>query len=74
MTALLEKALTRVSNLPEQEQDFFASIIMQEIDSEERWDSLFADPRSQPVLDQMAAGALAEFAAGRTVSGGFGDA
>ncbi len=73
MTALLERALTRVTKLPEKAQDFVASIIIQELDSDERWDALFEDPRSQSLLDQMAGTALTDFEAGRTVAGGFGE-
>ena len=72
MTASLEKAFTRVSSLPAKDQDFVASLILQELDSGEHWDALLADPRSQSVLDLLAAEAVAEFEAGQTVTGGFG--
>jgi hypothetical protein len=72
MTDLLEKALSRVASLPAKEQDFVASIIMQELDSGERWDTLFADARSQALLERLGREALAEHEAGRTSEGGFG--
>jgi len=73
MTALLEKALARAASLPAEQQDFVASIILEELDGNERWEALLADPRSQSAIDQLAAEGIAEFDAGRTVPGGFGD-
>ncbi len=64
MTRLLEKALSEVAKLNEPEQDALASILLEEIASEERWSKAFAD--SQDVLSSLADEALAEYAAGRT--------
>lgn len=64
MTQLLEKALSEVAKLNEPEQDALASILLEEIASEERWSRAFAD--SQDVLSNLADEALAEHAAGRT--------
>jgi hypothetical protein len=64
MTQLLEKALSEVAKLNEPEQDALASILLEEIASEERWSKAFAD--SQDVLSSLADEALAEHAAGRT--------
>jgi hypothetical protein len=72
MTAKLEKAMERVAGLPEEGQDFVASVILQELESDERWETLFHDPRSQGLLDRLAGEALAEFDAGVTKEGGFG--
>jgi hypothetical protein len=65
MTQLMEQAFERVSGLPDEEQNAIASIILREIESEERWNELFAQPRSIDLLSQMADGALAEARAGR---------
>lgn len=64
MTQLLEQAVKRLSSLPENEQDAFASQILSELDSEKRWDTLFESP--QDMLAEMAAEALAEDRAGKT--------
>lgn len=64
MTQLLEKAVKRLSSLPESEQDALASQILSELDSEKRWDALFAS--SQDMLAEMAAEARAEDRAGKT--------
>jgi hypothetical protein len=47
MTALLEKALSRVNALPPEGQDALASLILEEIESEKKWDELFAGTQSQ---------------------------
>jgi hypothetical protein len=73
MTKMLEKAMTRVASLPDEGQDFVASVILHELDSSERWERLFLDPRSQGLLDNLASEAIAEFDKGLTKEGGFGD-
>ena len=64
MTALLEKALNKINALPPEEQDAVASLILEEIESEKRWDELFAG--SQGPLAQLAREAIAEYKAGKT--------
>lgn len=64
MTKLLEQALSALSQLPENEQDAIASLILEEIASEERWNQAFAN--SQIQLAQLANEALAEFQQGKT--------
>jgi hypothetical protein len=64
MTQLLEKALTQIAKLSESEQDALATILLEEIESEERWSEAFA--RSQEKLAELAREALADHAAGRT--------
>jgi len=65
VTQLMEQAFERASGLTEEEQNAIASIILREIESEERWNELFAQPRSVDVLSQMADEAMAEARAGR---------
>jgi hypothetical protein len=65
MTKLLEKAFAEASKLPEPAQDALAAIVLREIESEERWDELFARPGSADVLSRMADEALAEAQDGR---------
>ena len=64
MTELLEKAMAEAAKLPEEEQDAFAAWILGELESERRWDELFA--RSQDMLAEMAAEARREYRAGLT--------
>jgi len=65
MTKLLDQAIQKVKQLPEQDQDAIASIILQEIESEHRWDELFARSESADLLARMADEAMAEVRAGR---------
>ncbi|HEX7192843.1 MAG TPA: hypothetical protein VF381_14845 [Thermoanaerobaculia bacterium] len=64
MTTLLEKAMAEASKLPEQEQEAFAAWILAELESERRWDDLFA--RSQGLLAKMSEEARREYRAGLT--------
>jgi hypothetical protein len=65
MTELLERAFAEASKLPEAEQDELASILLQELEAERRWDELFARSESAELLSRMADAALAEARAGR---------
>jgi len=64
MTKLLEKVFVEASKLPQQEQDAFATWMLEELASERRWAELFA--KSTHALEQLADEALAEYRAGRT--------
>ena len=64
MTELLEKAFNEAAKLPAEEQDKFAQWILDELESEARWDQAFAE--SQDMLAQLADEALAEFRRGET--------
>ncbi len=64
MTALLEKAFTEISRLPQAEQDELAAILLEELTSEQRWAELFA--KSHDKLAKLADEALAEFKEGKT--------
>jgi hypothetical protein len=64
MTKLLEKALSRIAKLPESAQDEIAHIILNELESEKKWDAKFT--KSQSLLEKMAVSALAEHRAGKT--------
>ena len=66
MTTLLKKAIEELSSLPEEKQDFYAQEILDSLEGDEQWDALFADPRSEMLLSQMAAEALEEYKAGET--------
>jgi hypothetical protein len=64
MTKLLEEAIAAVSQLSEIDQDAIASLILQELASEQRWAEAFA--KSEAQLAQLADEALAEFKQGKT--------
>ena len=64
MTELLEQAFAAAANLLDSEQDALATIILEELISEQRWQQAFT--RTGDVLAQLADKALAEHHAGRT--------
>ena len=64
MTALLEKAMGRVSVLPPKQQNALARLLLAELDSESQWSESFST--SQPELADLACAALAEHRAGKT--------
>ena len=66
MTRLLEEAFKEASQLPQDRQDELAQRILEGL-ADRRWDELFADPRSEALLDQLADEALADYRAGRTL-------
>lgn len=65
MTKLLEKAYERIAQLPEQEQDNIATLILDELDSEDQWSDKFT--ASASVLEKLAQKALEEHRAGKTL-------
>jgi hypothetical protein len=68
MTQLLEQALAKVRNLSQTEQDAIASLILEELADEQRWDEAFA--RSQDQLAKLAAKVREDIRAGRVRAGG----
>ena len=66
MIDALEEAFKEVAQLPEDEQRYIIEIIRQEIASEHHWQTLFHDPRSEPLLEKLVNEALAEDAFGET--------
>ena len=64
MTELLEQAIAKIKNLPESEQDTIATIILEELEDETKWDKSFAN--SQDLLASLAGEAMEEYAAGET--------
>ena len=64
MGKLLEKVVAEAKKLPEQEQEAFAAWALAELESEKKWDELFA--RSQDLLSRMAAEAKRDYLEGRT--------
>ena len=64
MTDLLEKAFSEASKLSTEEQDKFATWMLDELASEQRWESAFSN--SGTSLAELANEALAEHHAMRT--------
>ena len=62
----MKKAIEALSKPSEKKQDFYAREILDAIEGDKKWDQLFADPRSETLLSQMAAKARAEYEAGKT--------
>jgi hypothetical protein len=68
MTELLARAFAKASELPDDEQDVIAALILKEIESDERWETLFSE--SQDELAKFAEEALAEHRAGKSRGSG----
>jgi hypothetical protein len=66
MIESLKEAFNEVAKLPEDEQRRIVEVIKEEIASEKRWQTLFHDFKSEYVLRDMVAEALAEDEAGET--------
>lgn len=64
MTQLLKKAFKKASGLPEIEQNAIARWLLEEIESDKKWDTSFA--QSEDILDILADEALAEYKKGET--------
>lgn len=64
MTELLEQAIEHLRTLDADQQDAIATLIMEELEDEAKWDASFAS--SQDLLADLAAEAMAEYNAGQT--------
>ena len=64
MTELLQEAIAKIQTLSDEEQDSIATIILEELEDEKKWEQAFAD--SQDVLAKLAAEAMMEYQAGKT--------
>ncbi len=69
MTRLLEQALAELAKLPADEQDAIATLILEELADEQRWQATFA--ASQDKLAKMADKVRADIRAGRVHKMGF---
>ena len=66
MTMLLEKAFKKASQLPKIEQNVFAKWVLEELETEKKWEGLFSE--SEDLLDKLADEALADDKQGKTKS------
>jgi len=64
MTKLLERAFKEAGKLPEVEQNALAKWVLEELESERKWEKAFAG--SEDVLDSLADEALTEHKRGKT--------
>jgi len=64
MTILLEKAFKKASQLSKVEQNVFAKWVLEELETEKRWEGMFAE--SEDLLDKLADEALAADRQGKT--------
>ncbi|MCC7087796.1 MAG: hypothetical protein M9925_12310 [Chloroflexi bacterium] len=64
MVTKLAEAIARIQELDEESQEMWGAWILEGIESERKWDELFAT--SQDLLEEMADRALAEEKAGLT--------
>jgi hypothetical protein len=62
METLADKAIDKLRQLPPEEQEHIAQIVLDEIDSERRWNELFA--RKGKKLEALAGEAMREYEAG----------
>jgi len=66
MPTLMNNLIDRLQSKPEEEREEYAAMFLGELDAEEKWDELFADPRSDELLSRMAEEARREDDAGET--------
>ena len=66
MIERLQEAFRQAGQLPEQEQQVLAELLIEEMKASAKWDTLFADPRSERLIERLVNEALAEDAAGKT--------
>jgi hypothetical protein len=67
MNAVVTRAIEAIAKLPPQEQEAIAREVLARIEADGRWDRLFADPRSEALLDRLADEAQAEISRGDVV-------
>ena len=66
MPTLMNNLIERLQSKPEEKQEEYAAMFLRELDAQEKWDELFADPRSHELLSRMAEQARREVDAGKT--------
>lgn len=64
MTKQMEQVIAKVTKLSEEEQEYYATIFLEELEDERRWDESFAATQNE--LAKLADEALQEFEEGKT--------
>ena len=65
MSKLLDEAIAKLAELSEADQDSIATWLLEEMESDQRWERLFAE--SNNTLGRLADEALAEHERGRAI-------
>jgi len=66
MVERLKQAFAMAERLSTHEQEAPADLLLEEMQASQEWERLLADPRSDKLLEQLVAEALAEDGAGET--------
>ncbi len=66
MVESLKRAFVLAEQRSEDEQQALAALLLEEMQAEEQWRTLLADPRSTMLLERLVDAALAEDLAGET--------
>ena len=61
MTELLERAIEQLKGLTAEKQDAIATLILEEMEDDLKWETTFSSPRSQNLLASLAAKAMEEY-------------
>ena len=65
MTQLLERAFSEVAKLTKTEQDRYTQRLLEEMEADQKWEETFI--RNAGAIERLAAEALAEHKAGKTL-------
>lgn len=69
MTKLLDKAITKVHSLSSDKQGFIASVILDELEDDLKWDQAFKE--TQPQLAKLAENVRGDIKVGKVKKTGF---
>lgn len=64
MIDMLKQAVERAAQQPEAEQEAIAQAILEMLDADAKWETLFSDPRTPQALDALWAEAIEDVKAG----------
>ena len=65
----MHQVVQHLESLPDSQQDVLASLLLEELDGESRWDDTLE--ASQGLLAKLGSQALADHTSGSTIPGGF---
>jgi hypothetical protein len=64
----LRQIIPQIEQLPAEQQESYAEILQSTLEADREWDTLFSDPRSEDVLDDLIAQAKQEVRQGKVLS------
>ena len=73
MSTVLEQALEELKAMPADAQEAIAHDLLDLIRSERKWDELFADPRSEALMERMVTEVRAEILADNVIERDWSD-